>query len=85
MDGDETMTLADYLSVVRRRLWIIVLAAVLGAVAGGAYLALAQPSYESTARLVLRQVSDSPEAVGGGAVTAATLTATQKSIFARTR
>ena len=81
MDGDETMTLADYLSVVRRRLWIIVLAAVLGAVAGGAYLALAQPSYESTARLVLRQVSDSPEAVGGGAVTAATLTATQKSIL----
>ena len=83
MDGDDTPTLADYLGLIRRRFVIIALAGVMGALVGLAYLAKAEPGYESTARVVLEQVPDSPgiSGVGGGISPATTLTATQRSIL----
>ncbi len=83
MDGENTLTVADCISLIRRRFGIIVLAGLLGALVGAAYLARSQPDYESTARLVLNPVVDNPGSTGagGGANAAATLTATQKSIL----
>ncbi|MEZ5382692.1 MAG: Wzz/FepE/Etk N-terminal domain-containing protein [Microthrixaceae bacterium] len=83
MDGEDTPTLADYLGLIRRRFLIIALAGALGALLGLAYLAKAEPGYDSTARLVLEQVPESPgvSTAGGGISPATTLTATQKSIL----
>ena len=84
MDDEDAMTVADYLSALRRRWGIIVIAALLGALVAGAYLARAHPDYESAARLVINPVSNSPDTAvgtGGGTGAAATLIATQKSIL----
>lgn len=83
MHGNDALTFADVLSLIRRRFGIVLLAGVLGAVAGAAYLVRAHPVYESTARLVLDPVSESPDvpAAMGGGTGAVTLTATQKSIL----
>lgn len=82
MDGEDTPTLADYLGLARRRFVIIAMAGVLGALFGLAYLAKAEPGYQSTARIVLEQAPTAPGSSGTGGISpVATLTATQKSIL----
>lgn len=82
VDGEDTPTLADYLGLARRRFVIIAMAGVLGALFGLAYLAKAEPGYQSTARIVLEQAPTAPGSSGTGGISpVATLTATQKSIL----
>ena len=61
----ESLELSDYLGVLRRRWWIVVVLAVVGAGLAGAYVKVAPKSYTATALVQVNPVSSNATAAAG--------------------
>ena len=67
--GPEDLQLADYLGVLRRRWWIILVIAVIGTAGGVGYLKTAHKVYTATASVYVTATSGTANQVSGGRTT----------------
>lgn len=78
--GPEDLQLADYLGVLRRRWWIIALAAVIGAAGGIGYVKTAHKVYTATASVYVAATAGTANQVAGGRTSGAVSLDTQAQV-----
>jgi capsular polysaccharide biosynthesis protein len=78
--GPEDLQLADYLGVLRRRWWIVLLVAVIGTVGGIGYVKAAHKVYAATASVYVAATAGTANQVSGGRTTGAVSLDTQAQV-----